>query len=65
VAPLSGLFIQFVPNIASNISDAAPWAIYGLAMLAFMYAMPRGVVGSLGPWLAQLAQKIEAQKRNS
>jgi hypothetical protein len=27
--------------------------------------MPRGVVGSLGPWLAQLAQKIEAQKHNS
>jgi branched-chain amino acid transport system permease protein len=64
-AIVGGLFIQFVPNIASNISDAAPWAIYGLAMLAFMYAMPRGVVGSLGPWLAQLAQKIEAQKRNS
>jgi branched-chain amino acid transport system permease protein len=63
-AIVGGAFIQFVPNIASNISDAAPWAIYGLAMLAFMYAMPRGVVGSLGPWLAQLARKIEAQKRN-
>jgi hypothetical protein len=32
-------------------------------MLVFMYAMPRGVVGSLGPWLARLAQNLEAQKR--
>ena len=53
-AIVGGLFIEFVPNFASDISDAAPWAIYGLAMLLFMYAMPRGVVGSLGPWLARL-----------
>jgi branched-chain amino acid transport system permease protein len=53
-AIVGGFFIQFVPNIASDISDAAPWAIYGLAMLLFMYAMPRGVVGSVGPWLARL-----------
>ncbi|HEY2530420.1 MAG TPA: branched-chain amino acid ABC transporter permease [Xanthobacteraceae bacterium] len=46
-AIVGGLFIEFVPNFASDISDAAPWAIYGLAMLLFMYAMPRGVVGSL------------------
>jgi branched-chain amino acid transport system permease protein len=51
-AIVGGLFIEFVPNLANDISDAAPWAIYGLAMLVFMYAMPRGVVGSLGPWLA-------------
>jgi branched-chain amino acid transport system permease protein len=51
-AIVGGFFIQFVPNLANDISDAAPWAIYGLAMLFFMYAMPRGVVGSLGPWFA-------------
>jgi branched-chain amino acid transport system permease protein len=51
-AIVGGLFIQFVPNLANDISDAAPWAIYGLAMLLFMYAMPRGVVGTLGPWMA-------------
>lgn len=48
-AVVGGLFIQFVPNLANDISDAAPWAVYGLAMLLFMYAMPRGVVGELGP----------------
>jgi branched-chain amino acid transport system permease protein len=57
-AIVGGLFIEFVPNFANDISNAAPWAIYGLAMLLFMYAMPRGVVGSLGPWLARLVPKI-------
>src|SRR5579859_5676352 len=31
-AIVGGFFIQFVPNFANDISDAAPWAIYGLAM---------------------------------
>ena len=57
-AIVGGLFIEFVPNLANDISDAAPWAVYGLAMLVFMYAMPRGVVGSLGPWLAPLARNV-------
>jgi branched-chain amino acid transport system permease protein len=57
-AIVGGLFIEFVPDFANDISNAAPWAIYGLAMLLFMYAMPRGVVGSLGPWLARLVPKI-------
>ena len=56
-AIVGGFFIQFVPNFANDISDAAPWAIYGLAMLLFMYAMPHGVVGSLGPLLARLKQR--------
>jgi branched-chain amino acid transport system permease protein len=57
-AILGGLFIQFVPNLANDISDAAPWAIYGLAMLLFMYAMPRGVVGTLGPWIAGWLRRL-------
>ena len=60
-AIVGGMFIQFVPNLANDISDAAPWAIYGLAMLLFMYTMPRGVVGSLGPWLTRLMQKTSAR----
>jgi branched-chain amino acid transport system permease protein len=41
------LFIQFVPNIADQISKAAPWAMYGIFMIAFAYAMPTGVAGFL------------------
>ena len=57
-AIVGGFFIEFVPNFANDISDAAPWAIYGLAMLLFMYVMPRGVVGTLGPWLAHTMQQF-------
>ena len=61
-AIVGGFFIQFVPNLANDISDAAPWAIYGLAMLLFMYAMPRGVVGTLGPWLTRWMQHIRMRR---
>jgi len=37
------LFIQFVPNFADRISKAAPWAIYGLVLLVFIYVAPGGV----------------------
>ena len=39
------LFIQFVPNLADQISKAAPWAIYGVFLIVFMYVMPTGVAG--------------------
>jgi branched-chain amino acid transport system permease protein len=41
------LFIQFVPNYAQEISKAAPWAIYGVFLIVFMYVMPDGVAGFL------------------
>src|ERR1700741_4682996 len=41
------LFIQFVPNIADEISKAAPWAIFGAFMIGFVYLMPTGVAGAI------------------
>jgi branched-chain amino acid transport system permease protein len=46
-AIFGALFIQFVPNWAQDISKAAPWAIYGIFLISFMYVMPRGIAGSL------------------
>jgi branched-chain amino acid transport system permease protein len=46
-AVYGAIFIQFVPNIADQISRAAPWAIYGLFLLGFMYLMPVGVAGAI------------------
>jgi branched-chain amino acid transport system permease protein len=46
-AIFGALFIQFVPNWAQDISKAAPWAIYGVFLIVFMYAMPHGIAGSL------------------
>ena len=46
-AVYGALFIQFVPNIADEISKAAPWAIFGVFMIVFVYLMPTGVAGAL------------------
>ena len=46
-AIFGGIFIQFVPNIADEISKSAPAAIYGLVLIGFMYLLPMGVMGGL------------------
>lgn len=38
-------FITLVPNYADKISDAAPGAIFGALLIAFMILMPTGVAG--------------------
>jgi branched-chain amino acid transport system permease protein len=50
LASLSGaiygaFFIVFIPNVAEEISKAAPWAIYGIFLIGFMYVMPTGIAG--------------------
>jgi len=46
-AIFGGIFIQFVPNIADEISKSAPAAIYGVLLIGFMYLLPTGVMGGL------------------
>jgi branched-chain amino acid transport system permease protein len=52
-----GFFTQFVPNYAQTISKAAPWAIYGVVLIACMYVMPRGVAGTLRLLWARMRQR--------
>ena len=59
-AILGALFIQFVPKFADQISKAAPWAIYGVVLILFMYLMPTGVAGFVrlvGARLRRLRQR--------
>ena len=46
-AVFGALFIQFVPNWAQDISKAAPWAIFGVFLIGFMYLMPFGIAGGI------------------
>src|SRR2546425_12321943 len=55
-AILGALFIQFVPNWAQDISKAAPWAIYGVFLIVFMYTMPRGIAGTAQALWGRLAR---------
>jgi branched-chain amino acid transport system permease protein len=66
LATLSGaifgaIFIQFVPNVAGEISKSAPWALYGLTLLACMYLMPQGVAG-LARQLTSIFQRTAGRK---
>ena len=60
-AIFGAIFIQFVPNVAEEISKSAPWAIYGVVLIAFMYLMPSGVMGLLKKiWAAmQPASRVD------
>jgi len=46
-AVFGAIFIQFVPNIADQISKAAPGAIYGIFLIGFMFLMPLGINGAI------------------
>jgi branched-chain amino acid transport system permease protein len=53
------LFIQFVPNIADEISKAAPWAIFGIFLIGFVYVMPLGIAGAVRMAVARLRRKAQ------
>ena len=55
-AVFGAVFIMFVPNLAEQVSKAAPWAVYGVMLIAIMFAMPGGVVG--------LLRRIQTWQRN-
>lgn len=59
------LFIQFIPNVADQISRAAPWAIYGVFLIGFMYLMPTGVAGLVRLVRHRLARRAPPQGRTS
>lgn len=54
-ALIGGAFIEFIPNVANDISKAAPGAIYGLILIAFMFLMPVGVAGAFRIGFRRLA----------
>jgi branched-chain amino acid transport system permease protein len=64
-AVYGALFIQFVPNIADQISKAAPWAIYGVFLIGFMYLMPVGVAGALRIGWARIKRKAGSSEHRS
>ena len=39
------LFIMFVPSAAEKVSKAAPWAVYGMVLILFVFVLPGGVAG--------------------
>ncbi len=54
-AVLGAIFIVFVPNLADQISKAAPGAIYGVILIGFLMLLPAGI--------ASLARRALAPRR--
>ena len=44
-AIFGALFIEFVPNVADQLSKAAPGAVYGILLILMMFLAPGGVAG--------------------
>ena len=59
------LFIQFVPNVADEISKAAPWAIFGIFLIGFVYLMPMGIAGAVRMGLARLQRKAQNKSHST
>ncbi len=53
------IFIQFIPNIADELSKAAPWAIFGIFLIGFVYAMPFGINGAIRMLLMRFGRKAQ------
>jgi len=62
-AIFGALFVQFVPNWAQDISKAAPGAIFGVFLIAFMYVMPHGIAGFLRlAWIRVMRPAVTGAK---
>jgi branched-chain amino acid transport system permease protein len=59
------LFIQFVPNVADEISKAAPWAIFGVFLIGFVYLMPMGVAGAVRMGMARLQRRAQDKQQST
>jgi len=44
---VGAIFIEFVPNLADQVSKAAPGAVYGVILIAMLFLMPMGAGGFL------------------
>jgi branched-chain amino acid transport system permease protein len=65
-AVFGALFIQFVPNWAQDISKAAPWAIFGVFLIAFMYLMPFGIAGGIRLlWIRATRSRVQHEGRSA
>jgi len=64
-AIFGAFFIQFVPNWAQDISKAAPWAIFGVFLIGFMYVMPYGIAGAIRRiWIRMTRSRVIQEGRD-
>jgi branched-chain amino acid transport system permease protein len=50
-------FIMFVPSAAEKVSKAAPWAVYGVVLILFVFVMPGGVAAMVRKLSGRLGRR--------
>ncbi len=63
-ALVAGLFLQFVPTLASDVGQALAGAVYGGILILCMFFMPKGIVGSLLKYLHDRRVKASGGRRD-
>ena len=58
-------FVTLIPSLAGQISQAAPWAIYGALLIVFMILMPTGVAGLARAATRRLASATKTRRRKT
>jgi branched-chain amino acid transport system permease protein len=56
-ALVGAAFIQFIPNVADQVSKSAPSAIFAAFLIASMFLMPQGFVGLVKSGLRRLKER--------
>ncbi|HSI59855.1 MAG TPA: branched-chain amino acid ABC transporter permease [Ideonella sp.] len=56
------VFIVFAPNLADGVSKAAPWAVFGAALIGFMLLMPSGIHGAVCIARAQILRSFKTRR---
>jgi branched-chain amino acid transport system permease protein len=59
-ALLGGLFVLFVPNLAEQVSKGLAGAVYGVLLIAVIYAVPTGAAGLAQLIVSKLARTNRA-----
>src|SRR3984885_4037873 len=56
---VGAIFIEFVPNLADQVSKAAPGAVYGVILIAMLFLLPMGAGGFLtGLWRKWVGSRV-------
>ncbi|MGV9247848.1 branched-chain amino acid ABC transporter permease [Streptomyces sp. NPDC003710] len=54
---LGAAFVMYVPNVSQDVSEAAPGVVFGLLIIAVMFAAPTGLAGLPGRVRGALARR--------
>ena len=62
---IGAAFVEFIPNLADNVSKAAPGAVYGVLLIATMFLLPAGAGGTLALLWRRMTHRREVEEEKA